>query len=322
MSFTLIGLVFLGTFALCTAAVLFGRLLLARRNPEPAPDPGQSSDWLASLEAPNLLKDEQLSTISFWDRFLATVDGIEIMKMRIAEAGLHWSVGRVTAGMLMFAACTFAILLRLDWFPRYVCVLAAIVAGAAPYLVILRRRSRRLLAFERQFPDALDTLARALRAGNTLGAAFEVLANEAKPPLSQEMRITANERSLGLSWEQALGNLAERVPILEVNMFVATIQLQTRTGGRLHEVLMKLSESMRESASLKGEVRAITAHGRITGLILTLLPVAIALTMSYVNPQHLMTLYNHPIGKDLIVAAIICLVAAHLVIRKMVDIKI
>jgi tight adherence protein B len=196
------------------------------------------------------------------------------------------------------------------------------MAGAMPYLMILRRRAKRLAAFELQFPDALDTLARAIRAGNTLAAALDILAREAKPPISAEIRKTVDERSLGLTWDQALQNLADRVPILEVNMFVAAIQLQTRTGGRLHEVLTKLSESMREAASLKGEVKAISAHGRLTGSLLTVLPVAIAGTMAYVHPGHLASLWKHPAGKDLIMASLLCLIAAHFVIRKLTDVKI
>jgi tight adherence protein B len=324
MSTAFLGLVFLGTFVLVAAAVLFGRHFLAARQPAPpqSETTGEESDWLESLEAPNLLKNEQLSTISFWHGFLARVDGVEILKMRIAEAGLRWSVGRVTAAMLLAGASTLTILIRMDWMPRLAIVFVALTAASVPYVVILRRRAKRLFQFEQQFPEALDTLARALRAGNTLGAALEVLARETKAPLSTEIRKTVDERTLGLTWEQALQNLAERVPILEVSMFVATVQLQTRTGGRLHEVLMKLSETMREAASLKGEVRAITAHGRMTGGILTLLPIGIAATMTYVNPDHLLSLYRHPFGKDLILAAILCLIAAHVVIRKLVDIRI
>jgi tight adherence protein B len=322
MPTSLLAVVFLGTFTLAALAVLFSRRVLVRNRPETQQRLQDDSDWLASLQSPNLLKEEQLSTISFWDRILARFDGIELLKKRIAEAGLRWSVGRVTAMMMLSGASTGVILNGLDWVPRYITVAAVGLALATPYLMVLRRRSKRMAAFELQFPDALDTVARAIRAGNTLGAALDILAREAKPPVSTEIRKTVDERSLGLTWEQALQNLAGRVPTLEVNMFVAAIQLQTRTGGRLHEVLAKLSESMREAASLKGEVRAISAHGRLTGSLLTILPIIIAGTMAYVNPGHLASLWNHPAGKDLITASVACLVAAHLVIRKLTDVKI
>jgi len=149
-----------------------------------------------------------------------------------------------------------------------------------------------------------------------------MLVLEAPEPLATEMRITADERRLGGSWDEALANLANRVPLPDVSVFTAAVTLQNRTGGKLGEVLGRLAESMRETNALKSEVRSIAAHGRLTGNILTALPAFIAVMMSMVNPNYLETLWNHPSGKDLIAAALISLTAAHFVIRKMVDIKI
>jgi tight adherence protein B len=137
-----------------------------------------------------------------------------------------------------------------------------------------------------------------------------------------ELRAAAIEGNFGTSWQQALENLAQRVPLLEVNMFAAAVQLHNRTGGKLSEVLGSLSEGMREAGALKGEVRAIAAHGKLTGMILTILPVAIALMMMVVNPEYLAVLFTQPIGKYLLTAAIVCLVIAHFVIRRIVDIKV
>jgi tight adherence protein B len=112
------------------------------------------------------------------------------------------------------------------------------------------------------------------------------------------------------------------MPLLEVSMFVSAVQLQNRTGGKLNEVLAKLAENMRESVALKGEVRALAAHGKLTGAVLTVLPIAIAVVMLVVNPSYLAILVNHPDGKYLIAAAVGCLVVAHFLIRRIVDIKI
>jgi tight adherence protein B len=130
------------------------------------------------------------------------------------------------------------------------------------------------------------------------------------------------EGNFGTSWEQALGNLSDRVPLLEVSMFAAAVQMQTRTGGKLNEVLAKLAENMREAIALKGEVRALAAHGKMTGMVLTVLPIVIAGIMMVVNPSYLGILIANPYGKYLISAAIICLVLAHFVIRRIVDIKV
>jgi tight adherence protein B len=168
----------------------------------------------------------------------------------------------------------------------------------------------------------LDSLARALRAGYPLSAAMEMIAAETAPPVSVEMRRTSAEANLGRGWPHALESLAKRVPLVEVNMFIAAVQLHARTGGKLSEVIGGLAENMREALALQGEVRSLSAHGKLTGMILTILPVGIAIMMMVVSPGYMQALFNHPWGKNLIAAAVICLVLAHFVIRKIVDIQI
>jgi tight adherence protein B len=190
-----------------------------------------------------------------------------------------------------------------------------------PYFYILRTRSRRFTQFEHLFPEALDSLCRALRAGHPFSAGMELLALEATEPVASEMRRTLDEWKLGNTWNSALDSLAQRMPLVDVGVFVAAVKLHVKTGGRLGEVLGKLAESMRENNALQGEVRALAAHGRMTGLVLTFLPIAIALMMFYVNPAQMAILVQHPTGRILIGVAIACLVAAHFVIRKIVDIR-
>jgi tight adherence protein B len=185
----------------------------------------------------------------------------------------------------------------------------------------MSRRARRLAALEEQLPEALDSLARALRAGHPLAAGIEMLGIEFPAPLGPEMRRVWEERRLGMPWDQALEGLSRRVPILSMSVFVAAVELQSRAGGRLTDVLARLSESMREASALKGEVHSLAAHGKITGNVLTVLPAFIAAVMSVVSPGYLNILMSHPIGKDLIAAALVALVAAHFLIRHIVDVK-
>jgi len=160
-----------------------------------------------------------------------------------------------------------------------------------------------------------------MRAGHPFAAGMEIIADECEQPVSAEMRQTAVEGNLGTSWDVALSNLGERVPLLEVSMFASAIQLQNRTGGKLNEVLAKMAEDMRDATSLKGEVRSLAAYGKMTGAVLTILPLVIAAIMMVVNPSYMAVLFYHPNGKYLITSAVVCLVLAHFVIRRIVDIK-
>ncbi|MCP5117546.1 MAG: hypothetical protein GY953_42530 [bacterium] len=313
-----VALFFVATFAMVSAAVV-GYRFYAQRHA--LLDKGARADAASWVEASDLLKTETLSTISIWHRLLERFDYFEIMRQRIAEAGLNWSVGRLTALMLLLGALTFALLARFSWTSTLICVIGAAVIASIPYSYVLHKRRKRLVRFESQFPDTLDSLARALRAGHPLAAGLQMLVYEAPEPMASEMGVTSHERKLGSSWDHALDNLAMRVPLPEVSVFVAAVKLQNRTGGKLSEVLGRLSESMRDTYALKSEVRSIAAHGRMTGRLLTILPVVIAVVMTLVNPSYLGILWKSPMGKDLIAAAIVCLLAAHLVIRKLVDIR-
>jgi tight adherence protein B len=267
-----------------------------------------------------LILTQRLSTINFWDNVLARFDFMEILKTRIAQADLNWSVGRVTIAMALAAAVTFLILFRLLGF--WPAAAGAVLAAIAPYTYILHLRNKRFLKFSENFPDVLDSLSRALRAGYPLSASMDMIAAETVAPVSTEMRKTAAEANLGVGWNRALENLGQRVPLLEVNLFISAVELHSRTGGKLSDVMSNLAENMRESIALQGEIRSLAAHGKLTGLILTILPIVIALMMMYVSPGYMQVLYNHPYGKNLITAAVVCLILAHFVIRKIVDIKV
>jgi tight adherence protein B len=266
-----------------------------------------------------LFRNQRLSSMSFWDNLLARFDFIEILKTRLAEADLDWSVGRVTLIMLLCGIVTMLLLQK--FLPPLAGLAGAVGAAFIPYALVLRIRNRRFRKFREAFPDTLDSLARALRAGYPLSAAVDMVSTEAPAPVSTELKRTSAEANLGMGWARALENLGRRVPVLEVNLFTAAVMLHSRTGGKLSEVIGSLAETMRESLALQGEVRALAAHGELTGWILTILPVGIAAIMMLVAPDYMMVLVNHPWGKDMIAGAVGCLVLAHYVIRKLVDIQ-
>jgi tight adherence protein B len=312
-------LVFFTTFLAAGLAVLIAWFAFERMGAKARAE--DVSEHLLD-SGPRLLKDESLSTISPWAKILERSDLIRIMHRHLQQAGLTWSVGRITLVMLLSASVAQAVCMEFEWMPEWADALIAAAVACLPYLYILQRRAKRFRAFEENFPDALDSLARSLRAGHPFAGALEIVAEECEPPVSIELHQTAIEGNLGTSWQDALNNLAERVPLLEVSMFASAVELQSRTGGKLNEVLMKLAENMREASALKGEVHALAAHGRMTGLVLTVLPLGICAVMMIVNPSYLAILIHHPYGKYLIAGALVCLAAAHFVISRVVDIKV
>jgi tight adherence protein B len=317
MLFLFVLVVFLASFLLAAAAAMAASHFL-----EKGVASGSKPATGTTGDSPAIFKMEELSSITIWDSLLHRFDFVEGMRTRITESDMNWSVGRLTALMLLIGAFAFAILTSLSWVPFWMEFLLACGAAALPYMYVLRRRSKRLEEFQKQFPDALDFLSRSLRAGHPLPVAIELLAQEDTPPLSTEMRKTVEERKLGMQLDQALENLATRVPIVNVRVFVAAVKLQSRTGGKLSEVLDGLAESMREAGSVEGEVRALAAHGRVTGGVLTALPVLIALMMSYVNPGYLNIIVENPTARILTIVCVLALVAAHFVIKKIVDVRI
>ncbi len=271
---------------------------------------------------PVLLKSEKVSSISFWAALLERFEFSGNITRLVAEAGLTWSVGRCTALMLMCGASMAVVLTRVSWVPALAVILGGLVATSAPVFYIRHKRERRFAEFELHFPDALDSLGRAMRAGHAFSAGMEMVAHESLPPVSVEIRKTLEEWRLGQSWDEALEHLAARVPLTCVSLFVASVRIQSKAGGKLHEVLGRISEGVREAGALDGEVRAISAHGKLTGLILTLLPLGIAAMLHFAAPGHLDILTEHPVGRLMIVGALVLLVAAHFVMRRILDIRI
>ena len=315
-------LFFLLTFLLVTIALVVVFLVIQKGAAQRAEEKLDQQDLPSGDEAfDRLLKSEELSSISILHSLLARFDFIEILKKQMLQSALGWSVGRLILATLFNGTVALCVLVRLPFIPLWVATGGSWLLAMIPYFYVLGRRRRRFEKFREVFPDALDSLARGLRAGYPLVSALELVANEAEEPVAGEIRKTFVEANLGMPWEQVLNNFAERVPLPEVSLFVAAVQIHQRTGGRLSDVMTRLTDTMREQVALSGEVRAIAAHGRITGLVLTIVPIGIAGLMFVVTPDYIGVLLGHPYGHDMIAAAIGCLVLAHFVMRRLTDIK-
>lgn len=273
-------------------------------------------------EEPDLLRKNKLSALDALARVLAQLSYTKRLRLLLADANLDWSVGRLVLQMLVAGMLVLAALLHVGWIPWYGCFVVSAAAASLPIFYVRRLRSKRLRKVEDQLPEALEFLARALVAGHSLPMALELLGEEAEAPISTEVRKTVDEYNLGLSMEKSLSNLAERVPSVDIQFFVSAVTSQSRTGGNLHELLDSLAETIRDRETLRGQVRALTANGRTTAIILTCLPFFITAVMLMVNSEYLNVLLEHPAGRSLILAGVCGQVLAYFVINRIVDIKV
>ncbi len=196
------------------------------------------------------------------------------------------------------------------------------VAASLPFLVIAHKRAKNIANFEKQFPEALDFLSRSMRAGHGFSIALEMLAADSPDPLGSAFRRISNDLQLGSSLDVALGRLLVLVPSVDVRFFVSSVLLQQETGGNLGEILSKLALIIRERFRLKGQVKAASAHGRITGLVLVLMPVVVTGLMMISSPQYLADLAADKVGRIMIYGAAVGQVVGYLVIKKITNIKV
>jgi tight adherence protein B len=205
---------------------------------------------------------------------------------------------------------------------RFAAPLAALMAGAAPMAWLLNRRSRRLRRFEEQFPEALDLLARAIRSGQAFQTALGMVADELPDPVGPEFRKTFDQQNFGLPLRDALNEMSVRISILDVRFFVTAVLIQRDTGGNLAEILDNLAHVVRERFKIRRQVRVHTAHGRFTGYVLMALPGALAVALTFINPEHMALLFHEKMGQTMLMGAIVMQVIGYVWIRKVIKIEV
>jgi tight adherence protein B len=194
--------------------------------------------------------------------------------------------------------------------------------GIMPLMVLRWKRKRKTLKIERHMPDAMELLARSLRAGHTLSGTLDLVSQEIPPPLGLEMRITHDEQKLGLSMTQAFRRMGDRVASQDLRFFVTAVIIQSETGGNLSEILENIGLIIRERLKLKGKVQGLTAEGRFSALILSLLPFVTFLALYVANRKYVMTLFQDPLGLKFLTAAIVSIGIGIFVMKRMVTIKV
>ncbi len=206
--------------------------------------------------------------------------------------------------------------------PLAVAPLAGMALAALPLAWLMWRRHRRLKSFAVQLPDALELISRALRAGHSLAAGFNLVRDEMPAPISVEFGRVFEEQNLGIPMEDALHSLADRVPNLDLKFFSTAVILQRQTGGDLAEILDKIGYIVRERFKIWGQVQALTGEGRLSGVVLLGLPPLLFVVVYRLNPEYIMLLFTDPLGKQMLAGAVVLQVLGALAIRKIVNIKV
>jgi tight adherence protein B len=237
------------------------------------------------------------------------------------QANCHIQVSTIFGIGLVLAVLgtTASWLAHVPWFLD---PLGGLVAFFIPLAWVMNKRRVRLKTFAAQLPDALELIARALRAGHSLNAGMHVVAEEMPPPIADEFGRVYDEQNLGISVEDSLRNVCERVPNLDLRFFVTSVAIQRQTGGDLAEILNKIGYVIRERYRILGQVKALTAEGRLSGVVLIALPFVLFLVMLHIKPDYVQALWTDPLGVKMSVFALVAQVLGAIVIKKIVDIKV
>jgi tight adherence protein B len=245
-------------------------------------------------------------------------------QVQLQQAGLNWSSTRLLAamGLATIPGLGLGSLLPFLLNGPTTAIVLGVVCGISPYLIVRRKRTKRLEKFEEQFPEALDFLSRSMRAGHAFTISLEMLGDDLADPLGQEFRTLFNEQNLGAPIDLALRNFTERVPLLDARFFTSSVLLQKQTGGNLSEILTRLAWVIRERFRLKGQVKAASAHGRLTATILMLMPIFTMLALLVVSPGYLQGMAKDTDGRYMIAFAVVGQILGNYFIRRIINIKV
>ncbi|GAA4338857.1 type II secretion system F family protein [Variovorax defluvii] len=278
-----------------------------------------SADTTAQAQ---LLKERMLGDVPALERLLLGLPRAHRLDRLIVQSGLDWSVSRLLVSCAVVAVGAFAVAMLALHQPPLVAAAAAALLGALPLLYVQYRRSRRMMKLQLQLPEAIDLVTRALRAGHSFAAGMQMIGEEMAEPIANEFRIVADEVNFGVSLQQALTNLSERVPLTDLRYFVVAVMIQRESGGNLTEVLSNLSRLIRERLKLLAKVRVLSSEGRLSGWILVVMPFALAAVMNLVNPQFMSVLWTDPIGIAIVEYMLGLMAVGVLIMRKIIRIRV
>jgi len=276
---------------------------------------------MAEEESFEVRRDDALSRIEWLDNLLRKVDIAPKLQLLLYQAGLTWTIGRLL-GMSLITSFVAGYLVYLRTGAIFLMLVFMGLAGALPFIYVLRKRSSRFYKMKQYLSEALDLMVSAIRAGHSFTSAMGMAAKDSPEPVRREFKACFDEQNFGLEFRVAMLNMSYRVPLKEIRMITAAVLIQKETGGNLTEILEKTAMLIREDFRFQRQVRVHTAQGRLTGWILAGMPMILGTMLYMVNPEHMSLLWKNPTGLMMTETSAVLMVIGTLIIRKIVRIQI
>jgi tight adherence protein B len=312
---------FLAIFALVALSMAITRHLRTARQTEAT----LASSLRSSLidrgeEIVDVRKEHLFSSIPWVHNLLSHMNVAVELRRMLNQADLNWTPGRLMFACIGGWAVTGYIFTLRTHSPA-LGALVGFLAGSAPLMYVARKRRQRMAQFLQKLPEALDLMVSALRAGQSMGGALGAAAREAGDPVGRELRLCAEEQNFGIDLRTALDNLIERVPLQDLRMVATALLIHKESGGNLAEVLDKTSRVIRDRFQVLQQITVHTAQGRLTGWVLSLLPVGLAVIIYFVSPGYIELLFDRPLGQKIVAIAVAMNLVGLLIIRRIVKIR-
>ena len=268
-----------------------------------------------------LVKDRHEGPLPVLDRLASESARGSRLALWVQQSGVRISISGLllacmACGLLLGLVVAAAMRMPAGW------IIGGSIGFALPFLFLRVKRTKRMNKFEEEFPEALDLMSRALKAGHAFATGLKMVADEMAEPVGPEFRKTFDEQNFGLPLKDALASLTERMPLIDVRFFSTAVLIQRETGGNLSEILENLAAVVRERFKILRQVRVYTAHGRMTGYVLLALPAFLAVALSFINPEHMQLLFQEHIGHILLASAIVMQIVGYIWIKQVVKIEV
>jgi tight adherence protein B len=267
-----------------------------------------------------ILRTDVLSNIPLLNKLLAKIPIGARLQLFLQQADMEMTPGMLLTLVFLLAWVTFLSAL-LAGLPFLVTLFLGALVGGFPFIIISAKRQRRFFKFEEAFPDAIELLGRAVRAGHAFTTGLDLIAKEMAPPLSEEFRKAYEQQNLGLPLRDALQSMTVRMPLPDVRIFVTALLIQRESGGNLAEVLDNLAHVIRERFKVMRQIKVFTAQGRLTLYMLISVPPIIGVLLYFIDSEYVMRLFTDPMGHQMLIGAVVLQTIGYFVIRKIIQPK-